>query len=206
MFLLFLVPAFPAAPPSSRPPSPGLLQELCGFLKACPFHLPCSELVEWSSESVSMIRSLSISKPCMAPRSCRKINAKHQCPTESSVLGLSATFSASSTQFCVFLITSCHHHLQFSLFKCIDHTLDFSFPNVLIHKVIRVHLDASRAGRPYQALPQMTAFFFSFLILSSCKTFLSYETQTLFHNFYLLPTLYLLSGVPWNTFCPRTPF
>ena len=126
MFLLFLVPAFPAAPPSSRPPSPGLLQELCGFLKACPFHLPCSELVEWSSESVSMIRSLSISKPCMAPRSCRKINAKHQCPTESSVLGLSATFSASSTQFCVFLITSCHHHLQFSLFKCIDHTLDFS--------------------------------------------------------------------------------
>ena len=102
-----------------------------------------------------------------------------------------------------------HHFLppplQFSLFKFIDHTLDFSFPNILIYKVISVHLDASHAGRHYQALPQMTAFFFSFF-LSSCKTFLSYETQTLFHNFYLLPTLYLLSGVPWNTFCPRTPF
>ena len=54
------------------------------------------------------------------------------------------------------------------------------------------------------SLPQVAAFFF-FKFWTVVKLCLSCEKQTLFHNFYLLTTLYLLSGVPWNVVCLRTP-
>lgn len=82
-----------------------------------------------------------------------------------------------------------HHFLppplQFSLFKFIDHTLDFSFPNILIYKVISVHLDASHAGRHYQALPQMTAFFFFFWAV--VKLFFPMKRKLCFITFICCP-------------------